>query len=192
MTTSGITTIQYTRDELITAALRKLGRIAAGQTPTGSDISDGAMALNTWIAFLRSKGMPLWTRAEYSFSLTNNVSTYQIGLGKTLNTAYPLKLLQAFRLDSSTTKTPIDIVPRFNYNLYPLGSNATPIQLTYQPFINYGEIKVWPTPDTTAAANTTIYIDYQAPFEYFTGGTQTMGFPEEWYLAVIYLSLIHI
>lgn len=186
MTTSSVTTYQIDRDDIITAALRKLGVIAAGQSPSTDNITDGAMALNMLIAKYRSIGMPLWARKTYSFSPTLNTATYQIGLGKTLNTAYPLHILQAYRQDSgSTTKINMQVIPNFNYNLYPTSSGGNPIQLTYQPLINYGEISVWPTPDATATSST-ITIIYQAPFEYFNSATDTMAFPEEWYLPVVY------
>ena len=186
MTTSSITTYQLNRDDIITAALRKLGVIAAGQTPSADNLSDGAEALNMLVAQFRNIGMPLWARKTYSFNPTVNNATYQIGLGKTLNTAYPLHLLQAYRQDSgSTTKIYMEIIPNFNYNLYPTSSGGIPIQISYQPLVNYGELKVWPTPDATATG-TTITIVYQAPFEYFNSSTDTMAFPEEWYMPMVY------
>ena len=186
MTTSGNTIYQLTRDELITAALRKLGVLAEGQTPTAQNLSDGALAVNTLIAALRSIGMPLWARKTYAFNPVANTGMYQIGIGKTFNTPYPLHVLQAYRQDSSnTTKIYMEVIPNFNYNLYPTTSGGTPIQLSYQPFINYGEIRLWPVPDSTATSST-ITIVYQAPFEYFNASTDTLSFPEEWYLAVIY------
>ena len=101
MTTSNITTFQLDRDDIITAALRKLGVIAAGQTPSAENLSDGAMALNMLISQFRTFGMPLWARKTYSFSPVNNQSTYEIGIGKLLNTPYPLHILQAYRQDLS-------------------------------------------------------------------------------------------
>lgn len=186
MTTSNITTYQISRDDIITTALRKLGVIAMGQTPDAEAITNGALSLNTLIAELRSIGMPLWARKTYSFNPVANTATYQIGLGKTFNTAYPLHVLQAYRQDSSnTTKIYMEVIPNFNYNLYPTTSGGIPIQLSYQPFVNYGEISLWPTPDSSATA-ATITIVYQAPFQYFNSSTDTMDFPEEWYNAIIY------
>ena len=186
MSTSGITTYQIDRDDLITAALRKLGVIATGQTPSADNIADGAIALNMLVANLRTNGLPLWARKSYSFTPIINTATYEIGLGKTLNTPYPLHLLQAYRQDSSsTTKINMDIIPNFNFNMYPTASGGLPIQINYQPLINYGKINVWPTPDATGATST-ITIIYQAPFEYFNSATDTMDFPEEWYLAIVY------
>lgn len=185
--TSGVYSYSLTGDDICTAALRKLGVIADGQTPSTLNLTNARQALNTLVPFFRAKGMPLWERNQYSFSLTSGTQLYQIGTGKTLNTPYPLKMLQAWRQDNgSTTRIPMEIVPNFNFNLFPISSGGSPVQLTYQPKINYGEIQVWPTPDTAAAANSVVYIVYQTPFQYFNTGSDTADFPEEWYLPLIY------
>jgi hypothetical protein len=189
MATSGITIYQLTRDELIIAAIGKLGVLAQGQTPTTEDMSKGALFLNTAIAELRTKGMPLWARNEYTFNLTTGVSTYRIGVGQTLNTPYPLKMIQAYsnNIASPSARIQLDIIANYNYNYLPVASSSgSPVQMTYQAFVNYGDIKVWPTPDASAAANQQITIIYQRPTEYMTGSTNTFDIPEEWYNALIY------
>lgn len=185
MATSGVTTYQDTRNQLISSALRKLGVLATGQTPSTEDYSNGADALNMLIAEYRALGMPLWKRTQYSFTPTINVSSYNIGSGQTLNTVYPLKIMQAWRQDSTTSsKVNLTVIADTQFNILPGNSTGTPIQLAYQPKNNFGVIKLWPTPDTTGSP--TIYITYQAPFEYFTASTETMDFPEEWYHALVY------
>lgn len=186
MTTSSRYYYQLTRDEIATAALRKLGVIAEGQTPSAQNLADAQVALNSTIAELRSKGMPLWARSEYTFTPTTN--SYTIGEGMTLNTPFPVRLLQAYRLDSSNAKVPMEIVAREDFNILPRNSNGIPIKVNYQPFINYGTISIWPTPDSTKTA--TITLVYQRPFQYFTTGTETMDFPEEWYNAIIYKTAV--
>jgi len=186
MSTSGNTIYQVSRDVIITAAIRKLGVLAEGQSPSTANINDGATALNMLVAKFRTVGMPIWARKTYSFSPTANNAIYQIGIGKTLNTAYPLHVLQAYRRDGTdSTKVDMQIVPNFNYNLYPSNSGGFPIQMTYQPFVNYGEISLWPVPDSSATSST-ITVIYQAPFQYFDNATDTMDFPEEWYMAIVY------
>lgn len=185
--TSGVTTNQLTKNQFIEAALRKLNVIAAGSSPTSEDYTNATFALNALLGEFRALGMPIWARNEYTFSLTSSTSTYNIGTGFTLNTPYPIRILQAWRNDTgNSTRIPIEIVPNFNFNLAPVSSGGSPIQLTYQPKINYGTIQVWPTPDTSAASNSTITIVYQRPTEYVSASSDTMDFPEEWYGAIIY------
>lgn len=187
MSTSGITENQLTRNQFIEAALRKLNVIADGQTPSSDNYSNSTIAFNALIGEFRVLGMPLWARKSYTFTPVASTSSYTIGTGQTLNTPYPIHMLQAYRLDNSGgTKIPMEIQSDFNFNLYPTGSSGAPIQLTYQPKVNVGVIQLWPTPDATATANSTITIVYTRPTEYVSTSTDTLDVPEEWYNAIIY------
>jgi len=181
MTTSSVYTFQMTRDQLITAALRKLGVIAEGQTPSAQNLSDGQIAVNGAIAFMKGLGMPLWARSEYTFTPTT--SGYTIGSGMTLDTPYPVKLLQAYRTETNT-KIPMDIVAREDFNILPVSSSGSPIKINYQPYINWGQISLWPVPPSTNTS--TVTIVYQRPFQYFTSASETLDFPEEWQVPLIY------
>lgn len=185
MTTSSVYTVQYQRDDISTAALRKLGVIAETQVPSTQNLTDAAMALNMLLGMLRGLGMPMWARANFTFTTNPNQSIYQIGTGQTLNTPYPLKMLQCYRVDSSGTRIDMDIEADYNFNQLPNNSAGIPIKITYQPQVNIGTMKLWPTPDTTSSTST-FTIVYQRPFQYFINSTDTMDFPEEWYLPLVY------
>jgi hypothetical protein len=184
MATSNIYTVQYTRDQINTAALRKLGVIATGQNPSPDDLDNASMALNMLIGMLRAKGMPMWARSTYSFSTTLNTPTYSIGTGQTFNTPYPLKILQVYRTIDGN-RLDMDVEADYNFNQLPVSSPGIPIKLAYQAGNNVGTIKLWPTPDSTAAS-ALFTIVYQRPFQYFMAATDTMDFPEEWYLPLVY------
>ena len=187
MATSGITTNQLTRNQFIEAALRTLGVLALDQTPSATEYTNALVKLNALIGEFRVKGLQVWQRTSYTMSLTNGTSSYNIGSGQTLNTPYPLHLLQAVRLDANSgTRITIDIIADYNFNLLPSNSSGVPIQVTYQPKMNMGVIKVWPTPDSYAATNVTLLLTYLRPLEYFSASTDTADFPEEWVSAIIY------
>jgi hypothetical protein len=188
MATSGSTLWQLTRNELIAAAIRKLARYDKNATPDSVDYTNGAEALNAVIAELQAIGMPLWARNEYTFSLTAGQATYTIGVGQALNTPFPLKVSQAVLLDTADdTRLDMHIGSIYEYNRYPsINTSGSPVHFFYQPKINLGEIKIWPTPDTTAASRKTIKIVYQRPFEDFTASGETLDFPKEWHQTIIY------
>lgn len=181
MATSSTYEYQLTRNQIIESALRKLGVLAEGQTPSTQNYSDGMMALNAVIAQLRAVGMPLWARSEYTFTPTTG--TYTIGTGMTLNTPFPVKLLQAFRTETNA-KIPLEVMAREDFNILPTTNTGSPIKVNYQPFVNYGTVSFWPVPTSTNTA--TVTLVYQRPYQYFTTSTETMDFPEEWYNAIIY------
>lgn len=188
MTTSNSTVFDVTRDQLIEGALRMIGALSQGQTPNAVQVSDAAISLNMMIKAWEADGMPLWGLAEYSVPITAGVSIYQIGIGKTINTPKPLKVIQAWNRDSiSFVDIPMRILTKQEYNM--LGnktSSGNPIQLYYQPLLNYGELHLFPTPDATSSTGNTIYITYQRPFEDMLIAGDTLDFPQEWLEAIKY------
>ena len=126
--------------------------------------------------------MPLWAIKERTITLQANTNTY------TLNTPKPLKVIQAwYRNTTSNVDVPMRVITRDEYNR--LGnkySAGTPIQVYYEPRRDDGVLHVFPTPSATDAANVSIHIVYQAPFDDFDQSTDTPDFPQEWYDAVTY------
>ena len=187
MSTSGVTTNQLTQYQFIDAALRTLGVLALDQTPETTQYTNALVKLNGLVGELRVKGLQIFQRTTYTMTLTNGISSYNIGTGLTLNTPYPLHLLQAIRLDAnSSTRVDMDIIANSNFNRLPSNSSGVPIQINYQPKMNMGVVQLWPTPDNYSATNVTIQLTYLRPLEYFSSSTDTADFPEEWVSAIIY------
>jgi len=187
MTTSNSTDFSITRDQIISGALRLVGALALGETPTTDQVTESSEALNMLVKALQVDGMPLWAMKEYSVPLASS-STYEIGIGKTINIPKPLKIVQAYIHDSSTNvDVPMRIITRDEYNR--LGNKTvtgTPIQLYYDVQREYGIMNVFPVPNSTAITNKTIKIVYQRPFEDFDASTDTPDFPQEWFEAIKY------
>ena len=188
MTTSNSTSFNVTRDQLIAGALRMLGVIAQGESPNATQISEAAEALNMMVKAFEADGMPLWGLSEYTLTLTAGVGKYQIGLGKTIPIAKPLKVIQAWnRNNTSTVDIPMRILTKQEYNM--LGNKVTsgnPIQLYYNPLLNYGEMNLFPVPSTVDATNSKIVFVYQRPFEDFLASGDNPDFPQEWLEALKY------
>lgn len=188
MTTSGTTSFSISRDDLIKGALRKIGVVPQGETPTADMITEAAQALNLLVKSWQADGMPLWALRTYAVTLTAGTNSYEIGTGKTINTDKPLKVIQAWNRDiNSNVDIPMRIITKQEYSI--LGNKTTsgnPIQIYYEPLRDHGVLHVFPTPTTTEATNNRIYITYQRPFEDFNISTDTPDFPQEWYLAVMY------
>lgn len=188
MSTSGDTTWQLQRDQIISAALRKVG-FAEGETPNATQIGYAAEALNSLIQSWRADGMPVWAMKTYTFSLTANTMTYDIGPGKTIDTPMPMKVVEVIRVATQGgNRVPLNIYTDYDFKLLSNFQTTTgvPVQVYYQPFSKYGTLKFWPIPDATVAANYTIEITYQRPFEDFDNSTDEPDFPNYWTRAIIY------
>lgn len=185
MATSGTTTWEQNRNEVISGALRKLAVIPSGGTASTHQIQDAAAALNAMIKGFHADGMPLWAIREYTFNTVAATSTYSIGVGQTLNTPMPLKVIQAYRIEQTgAVNVPLLVYNHYDYNLLPINAaQGEPVNIYYHPFSTYGTIKLWPTPiDST----TTVTIVYQRPFEDMNTAVDTFDFPAYWTEALVY------
>ncbi len=185
MTTSNSTDFTITRDQLISGSLRAAGAIAQGETPTPTQVTEAAEALNMFVKELQADGMPLWAIKQYSMTLTAT-SDYIVGVGSTVNTAKPLKVVQAFLHNTVTNiDIPMRVLTREEYNrLGNKTSTGQPIQLFYEPLLTTGVVHLFPVPDTTSIADCTVVLVYQRPFEDFDASTDNPDFPQEWFNAI--------
>ena len=188
MSTSGTTSFSVNRDDIIKRALRLVGAISQGQSPSTAVVDESSFALNGLIKSLEAEGMPLWAITNVSIPLTTGVNSYDIGTGLTVNISKPLKVYQAFNHNSSSNiDIPMRILTQQEYNI--LGnktSQGNPIQIYYQPLRDYGVLKVFPTPSAVDVTNNTVVIYYQRSFEDAGSATDAQDFPQEWYDALSY------
>jgi hypothetical protein len=185
---SGSTNFTITRDELIKGALRLCGVLAQGESPTTDQVSEASEALNMLVKAWEADGMPLWAIKTTNIPLTASTASYRIGVGQTVNTPKPLKVLQVWNRDTtSNVDIPLRILTKQEYNM--LGnktSSGNPVQVYYDPQNTYGDLYVFPVPGTTEATDNQLYIVYQRPFEDFDASTDEPDFPQEWFEALKY------
>ena len=177
----GRTVYQLTANNIIKAAMRKIGALAKGQEPDTEDYTNGRMALNSLVAEYQTYGMPLWKRTELSLTLTTGQSTYVFGVGQAVNTPFPLKVYNIVLRQTGGSAQDVLVTARQDFNLLNTSSTGKPTQYTYQPLINAGELRVWPKPDQAY----TLEITLQAPVYGFLADEE-MNFPQEWQNALIY------
>jgi hypothetical protein len=181
MATATTTSWELTRNEIINAALRKIGVIAKGQTADSEDLINGAQALNSLIQLFATDGMPLWKRTEVSVTLVDGQQTYTL-----TNT---VKLAQVvLRATAGATQYPLIQKSLYDFNALPQGdeSEGTPVHYTFQPKIQDGTLRVWPTPDSGAASAYTLIAVIQKEFGTFVSATETPDFPPYWTDALVY------
>lgn len=182
MTTSNQTIYELTRDDIIAAAMRKIGALAKGQDPDAEDLANGAEALNSLIAEFQTLGLPLWKRTQHTLPMVVGTNSYTIGIGQSVAVPFPIKMESIVLRDSGGAARTLIPTSRTDFNLLNTASTGKPVNFTYQTFINYGVLKVWPKPD--AADN--LELTYHTAAEGFTAAGQTPDFPQEWRNALVY------
>lgn len=191
MATSGSTTFEMTRDQIIAAAMRKAQVLAKGQVPDATDLEDYTEALNGLVAVFQVDGMPLWARFTYTLPLVASQSSYVFGVGQEQNIPFPLKIHQAILQNTAGTgRIDMEQMSKYDFNLLPQGpgnqSTGLVTNYCYTPGINMGTLELWPAPDAATVSNYVMEITYQRPFDDFVNATDTPYFPKEWNLALIY------
>lgn len=190
MTTSGVTTFDATRNEIIEGALRIVGAIGQGDTPTTAQYTESANALNMLIKALAATGMPLWAVKESSITLVNGQVSYTAGPSGNINIPKPLKIIQAWNRNTTTNvDIPMTILTKYDYDrLGNKTSSGNPIQLMYDNAytITTGKVYVFPVPTSVEASTNVIYFVYHRQFEDFTSSSETADFPSYWIEALKY------
>lgn len=79
MTTSGTSTFNYTRDQIIRRALRQCGAIASGETPDAQTVTDAADALNAMVKEWNTIGIHVWAESEGILFLQAEQAQYSVG-----------------------------------------------------------------------------------------------------------------
>ncbi len=181
------TTYTTTRDAMITRALRILGVIAQGESPTATMITEGSEALNDLVKAWEADGMPLWAIRQYDMPLTANQADYVFGPSSAIATDKPLRMSAGFfHNGTSNIDIPMVVLTRDEYNR--LGNKTAtgqPVQFWYNPEKTTGTLHVFPVPNAAAAASGNfLKLIYQRPFEDFNAATDTPDFPQEWFQAV--------
>lgn len=186
MATSNSTDWSLTRDQLITAALRKLGVLPSGATPTTAQVSDATDALQSLIKAFQADGMPLWKIASQSFTVTSGTASYTVGPSQTINCPKPLKIIEAHWTPTNGTNTPLNLYNRYDFKDLPQGTTVTgdPVNMYYQPLRTTGTIVLWPVPNNST---TVITFQYQAPYEDMDDAGNDFDFPSEWMMPLTYM-----
>jgi hypothetical protein len=190
MATSGTTTFSITRNDLISASLRGLGVLEESAQPTANMIENASLVLNMMLKDWMTDGIKMWTIDEYTLPLVSGQTDYTIGpsISYNLNKDKPLRLIQAFLRNTSVSPyvdQPLIIISQQEYNF--LGSKfstGTSNSVYYWPYVDYGKLKVFLTPDSNTASNYEIYLTVQRPIQDINKANETFDFPSEWYQAL--------
>ena len=169
------------RDGIISAALRTLGVIGAGDQPTPVDYQNCSEALNIYIKQLQTKGLPLWKLDTVLVPMVVGQKIYTIGpsVGSDVVTDKPLRVVMAFIRNPQGNDTVLQVISRQQYmQLGVKTSQGVPNQCYYDPKITDGDLYVYNVPNATGY---TIHLQVQMPLADVSNPTSTPQFPSEWF-----------
>lgn len=140
-----------TAQDIVSGMLRKIGVVAAGETPSAEDAADALFALNTMVDSWRLEQLMIYNYVMNEFDLVNGQSTYTLGSGGDFNIPRP-DVLYTAKLrtpqGSQNLDLPLAILNQQQYAALLLKS--TPSTIPGAIFMDGGyplrNVFVWPVP----------------------------------------------
>lgn len=153
------------------------------------------MLIKSWA----SDSLRLHAIKQTAFNLTAAQNLYKIGATQAaphVTVQCPDRILQAFRRNTDNVDIPLQLWTREEYWAQPnkeLTADA-PLALwfrrpqadTYTGTDIYGEIRIWPTPTTSAATEYDIVIVHELPVMDVDTLDDDVEFPGEWHRAIVW------
>jgi hypothetical protein len=165
---------------LIKAAMRQIGVIATGETPSAAEAADGLAALNDVLETWATEQMTVWSDAV-AFTATAGVGTYTIGPTGTFVTTRPVRVLSLYSsidgVDYPAMEWPYE---QWQAVAVKATSSTWPERYAYVNDFPDGRLFLWPVPATTLQ----LQIGIQTPLAAAAGLATTLSYPPGYYRAL--------
>lgn len=173
-----------TAQDHINRALRLIGVLAAGETPTSTESNDSLTVLNDMLGLWNIDKLLVYQIEESTHTLVAGTRSYTIGSGATINQTRPVRIEKAWVRDSSNLDFEIDVIGQEEYNRYVSKTSEAsyPYKLWYDTGFANGTINLYPTP----ASAFTLHFTSWKPFSSFATLTTDISLPEGYAQLLVY------
>lgn len=187
MTTSGSTSFNPVRDQIVKGALRLVNAYASTDEPRPEQLSDALESLNILLKSWQVEGF-LWLKQYATLTCVSGQAKYSIPGPETVSDATGLQIDRPTRIDNITRRTTLtgsDLplgdtgrpMSRSDYAALPnKDSLGVPLSAYYDPQLSTGVLYLWPVPDSS-----TIQIKFTCdrPIQDILTDTDTFDVPQE-------------
>lgn len=175
-----------TAQEVIQAAMRKLGVYASGETPTTTELADGLSALQSMLRAWAGRRLVVFASVKDTLTLVAGTASYTWGSGGTLATTRPHSVFGAYVLDNDNVSHPVEQITEDEYRRIQMKTTAgRPDHMFLHQLYPLSYIYLYPTPDAVE----TLYIDSMKPFtetSSFAALADEIDFPLNYEEPIIY------
>lgn len=140
-----------TAQNLVDRALRLIGAIASGESPTTAESNDGLTALNAMISSWQTEKLYVYAFLDTAFSLVASDGSYTVGpAGNFVLTPRPTKIERCF-VRVSDEDYPVELLTSEQwFAITDKTSTAEyPNRAYYEPTLTTGTLLVYPVPTNT-------------------------------------------
>lgn len=140
--------------DLITASLKDIGVLAAGETASAGDSSDGLDSLNALIDQWKAEKLMIYTVTRSTVAITANDGVYTIGAAGDINVVRPVFIEDIRFVDTSQDpdyEYPLDVLTEQAYAAIPMKAQTStyPESRYYNPTFPTGTINLFPIPTSS-------------------------------------------
>ncbi len=142
-----------TAQTLIDRALRLIGAIASGESPTTAESNDGLVALNAMISSWQTEKLNVFAFVDTAFTLVASDGSYTVGpAGNFALTPRPSKIESCF-VRVSDIDYPVELIDRDRWFGIPdkTSTSDIPMYAYYEPSLTTGTLLVWPVPNAASS-----------------------------------------
>lgn len=172
---------------VISDAYMEAGLLQEGDTLKGEQIAKGIRRLTDLILFEQTQGLKLWLQTDTAVPLVTGQTTYAFDPGGDVSITRPLRVLQGYYLNTQGTKTPLVVLSRDEYTRL---SQVSQVGSINSYFVDKQQLSLnvsfWLTPDQSTAVNGQGHVILQQQLAQFSGLTDTMNFPLEWRIFLVW------
>jgi hypothetical protein len=145
-------------NDIIRPALKLLGVITQGETPSTSEGTDALAALNAMIDNWSTDRLNVFFIQNFTGSVSNGTNSYNIATGQTWNTPRPVRI-EAANIILSNLTHPLEIISPADWAaIKEKGASASvPLKLYYDQAVPTGKVYLWPTPNASSTIDLWLY-----------------------------------
>lgn len=165
-----------TGQTLVNRAMRLLGLINSGESPTSTESDDALIAINAMLDSWRNDRLMTYALQDESLTLVAADFSYTIGSGGQLNTTRPVSIESCY-CRANSLDYPVRVIQFDEWNsiVDKTATSDIPEVVYYEPTMATGTLLVWPVPTT---ANV-LHLTTRVPLTALVLGT-TVSLPPGW------------
>ena len=173
--------------DLVEAVLRKLGALAAGESASGAEASQGLEEMNRMLSSWSTNDLTIYQVVTESHTLVANTAAYTMGVGGDINTSRPIEIQKAWIRDS-TGGEPIDYpIQLLSVDQWArIGAKSVTTTYPNSLFDDGGNplrtLTLYPVP----SANHSLYLMSLKPLSSIATLSTTIAFPPGYEDAMVY------
>lgn len=149
---------------IVNRALRLIGQIGSGASPTTDESTDALTACNGMLDAWRTEGLMCYALREESLTLASGQVSRTIGPSGNLDTVRPLDIEAAWIVDSSNVSHGVRMLTDAQYAAIPdkTTSGDWPTKANYKASMPTGTIVLWPVPNSTRTMKLLTKVPFSA------------------------------